>query len=219
MKKISLLGAFFSFLIISNMSFAQTARNINQRTNNRTEVARGDYQLNQDIRELTAFRSTLDRIEIAWRNHDRARLNQLKHELVSDMLREIDQSRYKLNQAKREAQQSKAELHSDHRNARGNRHYNTSASRRDNIRDTNDDLLDLEDRYLLLDQQEHIYNTLRAFNFNLNGPSFERARNNKALFYDFERTMEKDLAATRAELAEDRRELQENRREDFRRHR
>lgn len=214
--------------LTSNLVLAQLRRNATEASQNQKAIAANEAQLERDLNELAAFKVKLKEFEVAFSNKNAVKAAAVKTELVKAMEREINQSEKKIAQDKQELNQSQSEVAASNRELRRSKidratidndakdGYDVRDDRRDkrdDQRDAKDDKKDLEKQVIRTKRQKEIYATLKAFTFSFKPSLKEKLVANKALLHEFETTMEKDIAATKAEIAEDKREAKEDRKE------
>lgn len=219
---------FLTVLLLSQVSLAQVRRNMAEASQNQQAMTANQAQLDRDLAEWEAFKTKLTRFEAAFANQEMPQVAALKADLVSDMQREIEQSEAKIAQDKREVAQSRNEAGSSARETNRSRYDRATPDKdvgdgrdvrddrrdkRDDQRDAADDRSDLEAQMAWTQRQKEIYATLKAFTFSTNPSMREKAAANIALLWEFESTLERDIAATQAEIEEDKREAREDSRE------
>lgn len=205
------------------------AQNAKEAIQNTKQIVEGKKMLERDIKELEKFKAKIVLFNTAFDAKNSEEANTLKKSIVSDMLREVEQSGVKAKQARREIAQSSAEVRSDRRENRDNREDSKRgrfdrrddkrdaardrANTRDDMRDRRDDVRDFEMQIQRAETQANILKKLKTFNFSFNESDYETSLVNKKLISDFIVTMKQDIEATKRELAEDNRERKEDRRE------
>ena len=230
MYKSKLLSTFIipMFLCIT-ITTISSAQNLKEGIQNTSQISEGKKNLKRDSAELMAFKSKIHNFNQHFKNKNSQRANQLKVDIITDMIREVRQSSIKADQARREIAQSSAEIKTDNRELRRDRkdsrrsHKDRKddkkdmardrANKRDDKRDRRDDVRDFDAQVHRYERQAHILQTLRAFNFSFNANSITANKANKILLNEFLHTLEADLTATKRELREDKKERREDRRE------
>jgi len=226
-KQLSILiiPMFFCMMITTNT----IAQNLKEGLQNTAQISEGKKNLKRDSAELIAFKSKIHKFNNHFGKKNSHLANKLKADIVSDMIREVSQSKDKSDQARREIAQSSAEIRTDNRELRRDRkdsrrsHKDRKddkkdmardrANKRDDKRDRRDDVRDFEAQIHRFERQTHILKTLRIYNFSFNANSMVANKANKLLLNEFLHTLEADLAATKIELQEDKKERREDRRE------
>jgi hypothetical protein len=214
-------------LIVSGITLQ--AQNAKEAIQNTKQIVEGKKMLERDIKELEKFKAKIALFNTAFDAKNSEETNTLKKNLVSDMIREVEQSGVKAKQARREIAQSSAEVRSDRRENRDNREDSKRgrfdrrddkrdmardrANTRDDMRDRRDDMRDFEMQIERAETQANILKKLKAYNFSFKGSDYDASLVNKKLISDFIVTMKQDIEATKRELAEDNRERKEDRRE------
>lgn len=219
---------FGALLFTAQLSMAQVVRNATEASQNQKAQATNQAQLDRDVNELAAFKAKLSQFEAAYAEKDFAKVASLKTSLLSDMQREIQQSENKIAQDKKEVAQSQSEAASSNRETRRSRVDRATPDgdigdgrdvrddrrdKRDDQRDAKDDKNDLTNQVARTNRQKEIYGVLQAFTFSAEPSLLEKAKANIALFHEFANTMERDIAATQAEIKEDKAEAREDSRE------
>ncbi len=205
---------------------AQAKINTKERVQNRNQIEKGKQELARDVQELADFKISLEELDNALQNKQFKKANLIKNKLVTDMEREVMQSKAKLKKDSREVSQSKAEVRTENREVRADRRDLRSPqkgerrelardrqNRRDDSRDLRDDKRDFAIQNSLVERQKEILAILKVYNFTSDKNSKEKAETNKALVYAFVKTMEEDIRLTKKELSEDHRESAEDRME------
>lgn len=214
-------------LIALVLSTSLQAQNAKEAIQNTKQIQEGKKNLERDIKELNAFNEKLKLFSTSFDNKDELSVNELKAEIVSDMVREVKQSEVKAKKARQEIAQSSAEIRSDRREIRQNKEDSKrgrydrkddkrdmardQANKRDDKRDRRDDVRDFEQQIERAKLQATILKKLKAYNFSFSDS--ETALLNKKLILDFVATLNQDIEATKRELAEDQRERREDSRE------
>jgi hypothetical protein len=224
-NKIIIIGA---LLLAANIVNGQVRRNAAEASQNQQAMAANQAQLERDLNELKAFETTLTQFETAFANKDAVKVASLHANLLAAMQREIEQSENKIAQDKRELNQSKSETASSSREkGRSRRDLATPdgdigdgrdlrddrRDKYDDRRDAEDDRSDLEKQIVRTVRQKEIYALLQAYTFSFEPTLQEKAVASKALIHEFAEIMERDIAATEAEIVEDKREAAEDSRE------
>jgi len=219
---------FLTVMLLSQVSLAQVRRNTAEASQNQQAMAANQAQLDRDLAEWEAFKAKLTRLEAAFANQEMPQVAALKADLVSDMQREIEQSEAKIAQDKREVAQSRNEAGSSARETNRSRVDRATPDRdvgdgrdvrddrrdkRNDQRDAVDDRSDLEAQMARAQGQKEVYAALKAFTFSADSSMREKAAANIALLWEFESTLERDIAATKAEIQEDKKESMEDSRE------
>ena len=213
------------FLFTSTLS----AQNLKEGIQNTTQIIEGKKNLKRDSAELKSFQAKIHTFNNYFTNKNSHLANELKADIVSDMIREVAQSSIKADKARREIAQSSAEIRSDNRELKRDRKdkrrshkdrlddnrdlARDRADKRDDKRDRRDDVRDYENQLHRFERQSHILKTIRAYNFAFNTNNLKLAQANKVLLNEFAQTLHADLAATKRELKEDKKERREDRRE------
>ena len=86
------------------------AQNTRERIQNQAQITRGKKNLERNQKELQAFQAKMVQFKEAYENEDAAQVNQLKAQLIGDMKREIQQTKVKLEQAKREDRRERRDI-------------------------------------------------------------------------------------------------------------
>ena len=198
------------FVMLSTSAVAQNYREYRQ---NNYQINQGYNMLQQDIDELESVKRDIIRLERALNRHNIHKVNSLQRDIIRDFHREVEQSGYKIELAKREVAESREEVRSERHESRRNPY--DQRSRRDSREDLEDDRRDLRDDKRDLERQierfrkqKDILRDLKHFNFHANGHEAVVIQIN--MMYDFMRIMEADIAATKRELREDHRESRED---------
>lgn len=214
-------------LALTSSAHAQAIRNAAERTADHKQIAQGKQQLERDRQELEAFNAKTAEFHDAAAAREPGLAKAIHESLCSDMRREIEQSKAKYYQDKKEVAASRSEVRSGRREIQQSRRDfatsgNTGDDRRDLKRDRlnkmddkqdkRDDIRDREAQQARLNRQETILRIIEALNFS-DASVFEKIAANKHLLNEFAETMSADIAATERELGEGRRELREDRRE------
>lgn len=208
---------------------AISAQNLKEGIQNTTQIRESKKNLKRDSAELIAFQSKIDTFNSHFVNKNSRLANQLKKEIVTDMVREVAQSSIKVDKARKEIGQSAAEIRTDNRELRRDRkdlrksHKDKKddkkdirrdrANKRDDKRDLKDDKKDYTAQLNRYNRQSHILKTLKVFNFSFTSNSIASNKTNKKLLDEFLQTLKADLEATKRELKEDKKERREDRRE------
>ncbi|MDY8135915.1 hypothetical protein [Aquimarina sp. 2201CG5-10] len=211
------------------MSITITGQNTKEAIQNTAQIVQGKKNLERDIKELKAIQIKMVSFNKAFDIKDETKTNDIKRDIISDIIREVKQSEEKAKQARREIAQSSAEIRSDRAEIRRNRddsdrgRYDRQDDQRDmardqinkndDKRDRRDDIGDLKLQITVLERQAHILETLKTFNFSFNSNQLEKSVVNKKLLKEFIDTLQQDIEITKRELAEDNRERKEDRRE------
>ncbi|WP_299525647.1 hypothetical protein [Winogradskyella sp.] len=214
-------------LVLLGFGLTSNAQNAKEAVQNTKQIVEGKKMLERDIKELGVFKAQLELLNRSFETKNSDEVNQLKANIVADMVREVEQSGEKAKKARREIAQSSAEVRSDRREIRRNREdsergrYDRDDDRRDmardrvnkrdDKRDRRDDVRDFEQQIARADRQAEILKTLKSYNFTFDNS--EDALAKKQLVLDFAGSMQQDIEATKRELAEDNRERNEDRRE------
>ena len=220
---------FLVALILTGSSVtAQVLRNTAESSQNRKAIELNEAQLERDIKELTVFKAQLAQFDIAFANKEIAKVATLQSELLQAMEREVWQGEQKIAQDKQEVNQSQSEVSASNRESRRSRFDRATRDndgkdgrdvrddrrdKKDDQRDVVDDKSDLERQIARTRRQKEILAVLKAYTFSFDPSLAEKAVANKALFQEFTATMERDIAATTAEMEEDKREAAEDSRE------
>ena len=191
-----------SGLVLNHQSQAQ------ERILNTKQVIEGTKILERDKKELEDFQSSYGLFQKAFVARDTVEIKTLKLNLITAMIREVEQSEDKIKQAKREVGQSSVEVIKERKDFDRDR----KDVRRDQINKV-DDMRDYETQLNRTIQQKNILETLRNFTFRFEGDFLEKSRAQMGLIQRFIQTMEEDITATKRELGEDIREAGEDRRE------
>lgn len=217
-------------LMVGSLTYAQNTR---EAINNTKQIIEGKKLLERDEAELKGFRAKLGMLKTAVNKDNQAEVRKLKEDLVTDMMREVEQSGVKAKKARLEIAQSSAEVRSDRREIRDNREdskrgrYDSrddqrdmardQANKRDDKRDRRDDIRDLQQIIDNAEKQAKLLQAIKNYDFTLDTPDKEayiaRKKMVKGTFNEFIGTLKADIAATKRELAEDNRERREDRRE------
>lgn len=214
-------------LVLFSMSvYAQNAKEAIQNTQ---QIVEGKKMLERDVKELKQFKAKIGLFNAAFDAKNSEEANTLKKSIITDMIREVEQSGVKAKKARKEIAQSSAEVRSDRRENRRNREDSKHgrydrrddqrdmardrANTRDDMRDRRDDIRDFELQIQRAETQAEILKKLKVYNFSFKDTDFETSLVNKKLISDFVDSMHQDIEATKRELAEDNRERREDRRE------
>jgi len=208
---------------------ALQAQNAREAVQNTQQLAEGKKNLERDIKEFEAFKIKMAALNAALETRNREKSNELKSDMVKDMIREVGQSGEKAKKARKEIAQSSAEVRSERREIRKDRddsdrpRYDRrdderdlardKANARDDRRDRRDDIRDFQQQIDRAERQAAILEELREYTFGFEAPDMEKMRANKALLAEFETSLQEDIAATKREMGEDVREVREDRRE------
>lgn len=224
----SVLISSFLVLLTAQLSWGQVRRNTAEASQNQKAMAANQAQLERDQNELMVFKAKLAQFETAIANNAIPKVAALRTDLLSDMQREIEQSENKIAQDKRELGQSKSEVAASSRETGRSRVDRRTPDgdigdgrdlrddrrdKKDDQRDAMDDRNDLERQIGRTRRQKEIYAGLKAFTFSPEPSAREKVMAHIALLREFSATMEKDIAATQAEIKEDKRESVEDSRE------
>lgn len=211
-------------LLFSNMIIAQNAKEAIQNTK---QIVEGKKKLERDTKELIAFKLKITAFNKAFDSKNSVKSEELKADILTDMIREVKQSEVKAKKARLEIAQSSAEIRSDRREIRDNHEDSKrgrfdrrddkrdmardQANKHDDKRDRRDDIVDFKAQIARAEQQVTVLKKLKTYNFSFE--NMESANANKKLISDFINSMEQDIVATKRELAEDNRERLEDSRE------
>ena len=205
------------------------AQNVKEAIQNSQQIAEGKKNLERDMKELEAFKIKVSALQAAFDTNNMDKTNELKVDLVKDMMREVGQSKEKAVKAQKEINQSSQEVRSERREIRRDKddsdygRYDRNddekdlardrANARDDRRDRRDDIRDFQAQIDRAERQGKILATLKDYNFNGDNNTKEQAIMNKKMIEEFQGLLQQDIAATQRELNEDVRESREDRRE------
>ncbi|NAS11484.1 hypothetical protein [Poritiphilus flavus] len=216
-------------IFVLSLCFNLQGQNVKEAIQNSKQIAEGKKNLERDIKELEAFKAKLAVLDTAFETRNSERSNEVKANIVKDMIREVGQSGEKAKKARKEIAQSSAEVRSERREIREDREDSDhggydrrdderdlardKANARDDRRDRRDDIRDFQGQIDRAEKQASILEKLKEYSFSFEDADMEKAVAQKALLLEFKTSLEQDVEATKRELNEDIRESREDRRE------
>jgi len=222
-KAIKLLVFMFCISTLTN------AQNIKEAIQNTKQIIEGKKNLERDIKELKALKVKLQLFNSAFDSKKSSKVNELKTNILTDMIREVKQSNEKSVKARREIAQSSSEIRSDRNENRSNQQDSKKgrfdkdddrrdatrdrANTKDDMRDRRDDIKDFKQQIARAELQSNILKKIKVVNFSFKERDLASAVVNKKMILEFVSSLEEDLIATKRELAEDKREQREDVRE------
>ena len=221
----------FTTILVLVVSFntAINAQNIKEAVQNSKQIIEGKKNLERDSKELAAYKLKINAFNNAFKIRNLSKSNELKASILTDMIREVQQSGVKAKKARLEIAQSSAEIRSDRREIRRDKEDSKKgrfdskddkkdlnrdkANMRDDKRDRRDDIRDFEDQIKRAERQATILKSLKGYRFSYSTERLGEAEVNKKLLHEFLQTLQADIIATKKELNEDIRESREDSRE------
>ncbi|MEM8999181.1 MAG: hypothetical protein AAGB24_02870 [Bacteroidota bacterium] len=179
-------------IIVALLCFSLEGQKLKHSMHQTRQIAEGKKILDQDIGEYEAFKAKMAVLDKAFHDRNPLKVNDLKERLVTDMIREVEQSAKKAKMARIEIE----------RERRG-----PGQTRAGHI----DDIRDFEEQISRAERQAEILDRIRDYHFGFENSAMEKALANKALLEEFKDILREDIVATKRELNEDVRDRREDR--------